>query len=236
LLTRLSELYEAFSTNYNANGEMEDDGAFIANLIWGDIQEEDRKNPDCPFLMNICFGPWRVERQKRVWKKVYEYFRQKCQSDLRNLTQSIRLGFPFDWQRKRAQRMAGHLRTEGKSLSDFLDRLANLPGAQIRDEIARVIHAKEKKTISTFIRDFVSKDVFPIDSRVGQMLSYLGLPRDEDTMIVICRAVGANPRVLNRMFYRHFGEYCNEDKCDKCFVVEECYHSALMKHLSEGAI
>lgn len=123
-------------------------------------------------------------------------------------------------------------------MRDFINSLADYTGAQVRDKIANIIHAKEKKTISTFIRDFMRKDVFPIDSRVERMLSYLGLPRNEDIMIVICRAVGANPRILNRMFYKHIEEYCNKDpdRCDECFVEKECYFSAFKKHLSEGTI
>jgi len=222
ILPRLKLVFDILNAHYNKAGRFEDDKALAQVNSWSGLEEGDRKIPDYYFTLNLCYGPWVEERQKNVWTTVYRKFKESCKGDLRNLTNSMDLGFPFDWQDQHAKRLAQHLRAKGMSFSDLFKTLDKKSGLEARNELADIMRTSTTKTLSTLLRDLLSKDVFPIDTRVQKILSYLGLPIDEDAIVIFCKKVGINPRTLNRMMYKH-GERCNSNLHSDCPLAAMCY-------------
>ena len=229
-LIRLREVYDKLRLEYNRC----DDDSWMKDINnWFGIDETERNIPDYYFILNLCYGPWREKRQKEVWQTVHKRFKEHFKGDLRQIDDV--LGFPLAWQEKRARRLRNYLKKKGVSFAKLLQLIKSKNGLVIRNGFRKVIGASSDatKTISTFIRDYLRKDVFPIDSRIEKMLSYLGLPRDEDMMVVLCKKVGVNPRILNRMLYKHYGEKCEGDMHASCPFEGQCYQHSYIQAMFE---
>ncbi|MBW1932306.1 MAG: hypothetical protein JRI56_04650 [Deltaproteobacteria bacterium] len=230
LLDRLIDIFNALNNLYNKNHEYEDE-KFIKRIInWGNIEKEDEDKLDYFFVMNQCYGPWRDERQKEVWDHVYKPFKVKYNGDLRNIKNSFSY-FPFKWQEDRIIKLSKYLNNKNLSFMEFLESIKNLDGLKTRNEFKKILNAKNTKTISTFIRDSLKKDVFPIDTRVQQILTYLGLPQDEDMMVYLSRKVQINPRIFERMIYNHYGNLCEKNNCKNCIIKVHCFFPLYLESL-----
>ena len=226
LLKRIKNVYDKLNSEYNKNNECDDGNWFKEINNWSNIKKSDQNIPDYYFILNLCYGPWRVKRQKDVWQNVYQNFKSKCKGDLQKIAErSVNIGFPFEWQENRALFLSEYLNDKGITFAQFLQGLKSKNGLEVRDTIGEVVRATPgiTKTISTFVRDWLRKDVFPIDTRVEKLLSYLGLPRGEEMMVFLSRKVGANPRIFNRILYRHYGERCDKGIHNGCPVYNDCY-------------
>ena len=200
------------------------------------MEDADIKILDYSFVLNQCFGPWRPKRQKEVWQTAYKIFKEDCKGDLRNATDSVDMGFQLNWQKERMIKMSKFLNKNKLSFTEFIKETENMNGVTVRDEFKRILGSVTTKTISTFIRDCLRKDVFPIDTRVQKILSYVGLPVDEDMMVYLSRKVGLNPRVFERMLYKHYGERCGKKSpsvCQQCPMREYCFWPIFIKSMFE---
>ena len=230
---RVCEIYRILQESYNANGRFSDKNAMNGVNKWAEVQPEDRRIPDYYYLLNVCYGPWVEERQKRVWTKAYTRFKQAYSGDLRSVPNTEKLTLPFPWQVEHIHKLAKFLIAKGNSFQEFLDSLKGRTGLQVRDEFGRILSTKSTKVVSTFIRDYLNLPVFPIDSRVDRMLSYLGLPRDEDMMVSLCQGNQVNAKELNRMLYDYYGKKCPQARgesktvCPHCILLEHCYYGQL---------
>lgn len=180
--------------------------------------------PDCLFLITTSWGPWIISRQMDVWKKMKLNF-PEVKDDIRNADQNFK-GFPFGWQNNRVITLSKYLKQDSKSFKDIVEQLRSLNGIESRDLLAKISGAKQnKKTISCFIRDFLLKDTFPIDSRVSEMLSCLGLPNNEDQIIKLCKMDKVDSRILDRMLYLQYDNCPTQanNKCEKCKIKDYCW-------------
>jgi hypothetical protein len=197
----IAEIFHILNSTYNSDGRFSDKRAIEGVANWAEIKLEDKQIPDYFFIANVCYGPWRDKRQKQVWLKAYSIFKEFCKGDLRLVDNSIDLGFPFKWQTEKVRKIASFLRDKGVSFTEFLTSLKSKSGLQARDEFRQILGSHVTKTVSTFIRDYLNLDIFPVDRRVRRMLELWGLPKDEDEMLKLCEATGVNPKELNRMLY-----------------------------------
>jgi endonuclease III len=230
---RITQIYGLLQKSYNTDGRFSDQNAMNGVNQWAEVQLGDHYIPDYYYLLNVCYGPWVEERQKSVWLRAYKSFKQKYNGDLTLVPDEENLTLPFRWQVKHIRRLATFLKGKGLSFHQFLDSLKGRTGLQVRDEFRNILHAVSTKVISTFIRDYLNLEVFPIDSRVDRILSYLGLPRDEDMMVSLCQGNVVNPKELNRMLYDYYGKKCasSESKtaCHHCILLEHCYYGWLFR-------
>lgn len=193
---------------------------------WGNFKSEHKYNPNYHFMLNLCYGPWRGERQMKVWKNVYERF-EKLGGDITKIDKTfskVDLDFPFPWQFDHVLKFSKYLNDNGMTFAELLERWKALRGLEIRNEMQRITNANTTKTFSTFIRDYLGKeDIFPIDTRVESMLNKLGLPNDEDLMVLLCQKAGITPSKLERMFYEFPENYCEKRRFNECPIRDECY-------------
>ncbi len=192
--------------------------------LFDNRNEEYSKSPDYHFLLNLCYGPWREERQMRVWDKVHKNFKKI--GAIHKLTDEDieKLGYPFRWQQNWIKKMVKYL--DGKSFTQLIEEgnWWKLSGLEIRDKLKKITGAYTTKVISTFIRDYFKKDdIFAIDRRVRSMLNKLGLPNNEDLMVSLSKKAGINPAKFEIMLYNHYGKLCDDKKYDNCFLKEYCY-------------
>ena len=157
----------------------------------------------------------------------------KVVEDLREAREDFK-GFPLPWQNARIMAASRYLRNNSKALKDVISELRPLPGLEAINYLADICEVKQnKKTISCFIRDFLLKDTFPIDTRVAAMLSCLELPKTEEEVVEVCKKEGISSRVLDRMFYSQWdecpGKLKEKYKCEKCGIERYCRDSFLKK-------
>jgi len=189
---------------------------------WGELKPEHENIPDYHFLLNLCYGPWRPNRQKQVWEEAYKNF--QVVGDIRNLMNILELGFPFDWQKERLKKMREYLIDNSISFEEFLSGIKEKSGIEIRDKFKEIIGGSSTKIYSTFIRDFMQKeDVFPIDSRVLSMLNKLGLPNDENLLVKLCKEHNLPPSLFEGFLYRFKEDFCDNNKFIDCPIREECW-------------
>ena len=200
---------------YGADGRFSDEKQRSELIGYHRLKSEDQI-PDYYFLLTLSWGPWREGRQLKVWLKVYATFKDKCHGDLRLVNESTDLGFPLAWQKERVYKMASFLRDKGMNFSEFLKSLEGKSGLEVKGEFERILGAGNNKTISCFIRDYLSLNVFPIDRRVARMLAYLGLPKNEEKIVELCEATGVNAKELDRMLFTYYGEKCSRSQCLQC--------------------
>lgn len=227
---RVGDIFELLNESCNTDRRHSDEKAMEVVNRWAEVKPEHQHIPDYYFLLNVCYGPWVEKRQKGVWTKAYTRFKEVCDGDLRQVSDTEDLGLPFRWQVQHIHKVAAFLRAKGFSFREFLDSLQGKTGLQVIDEFRGILGTKSTKIVSTFTGDYLKLEVFPIDSRVDAMLSYLGLPRDEDMVVKLCRAHAVNPNVLNRMLYDYYGDKCSKKSkklCDQCFIKEYCYYGYL---------
>lgn len=228
IVSYLEMLYEKLNEKHNPKGECED-GYWKNFLIQENrIKKEHVNSADHIFLMHMCFRRWRTKRQFEEWLKVYENFETLFNGDLTNiksLKDAKRLGFsrgntdPTKW----IYNLSTYLNKENTTFQRFLGDLRDEEGLKVRNRIAEVIGAKSKpKRVSTFIRDFMEKDVFPIDSNVQKMLSNFGLPADEEVLVKLCRTAKINPRVFERLLYSNGKNICGNGLRSECPVKNAC--------------
>ena len=185
-------------------------------------------DPDCHFVMTLCWIARIEEVQWALWDKVRPIFQSKYGGDIRNIEAKEdckTIGYPkrlvpYDW----LPNLSRHLRSQNKSFGDFLEERKDNTGIEIRDELKSILGIRgEAKRISVFIRDFLKKDVFPIDINVRYVLRSLGLPEHEEMMVHLCRNAGADPKVFERLLYRHGQEICG--KGEECPLAKLCLSS-----------
>jgi len=191
--------------------------------------EEWVDNPDYNLVMHLCWIARVDERQQKLWEEVRPKFKSKHQGDLRNIKEDNdcrELGYPkklvpYSWLPK----LSEYLRKENKSFRALLQDMKDMNGIETRDELKSImgIKGKEAKRISVFIRDFLKKDVFPIDINVRKMLKSLGLPEHEEMMVHLCKNAGIDPKKLERLLYHHGKEICGKRK--KCALQGLCLSS-----------
>ena len=123
--------------------------------------------------------------------------------------------------------MARYLRNHDWTFSQFLDTLKTLSGIEVRDKFTEIlgIESSQAKRISVFIRDFLEKNVFPIDSNVVYVLTSLGLPSNEDLLVRLCEIARVDPKLLERQLYAHGQEICGYGK--QCCLKGVCVSSLL---------
>jgi len=227
---RIAEIYDLLQKSLNADGRFSDENAMNEVNRWAEVEPRDQYTPDYYYLLNVCYGPWVEERQKRVWLRAYKSFKQKYNGDLTLVPGEENLTLPFRWQVQHIHKLTTFLKAKGLSFQQFLVSLKGRTGLQVRDEFRNVLNAVSTKVISTFIRDYLNLDAFPIDSRVDRILSYLGLPRDEDMMVSLCQSNKVNPKELNRMLYHYYGKNCTStEACPHCILLEHCYYGWLSR-------
>jgi len=211
-----------------AHGDSEDSRAEDNTRQWlGPLAV---KSPDHWLITCICYGPWREERQKKVWQRAGLTFEADFGGDISKITEDNvgDLGFPLRWQSEWLVSLSNYLRKQGKSFEELVKTLPE-DGLEARDELLKALGVKggESKILSVFVRDCLRRDVFPIDTRVRSLLSALVLPDDERALVEISRMAQIRPTVLNRMFYFHQGEYCQESRSEECPIRSQCYRYML---------
>ena len=82
----------------------------------------------------------------------------------------------------------------------------------------QILGSDVTKTVSTFIEDYLTLDISPVDGRVRVMLRLLGLPKDEDTMVKLREVTAVNPKELNRMLLSYYADA----ECAKMRKEAEC--------------
>jgi len=189
------------------------------------------QNPDCNFLMNLCWIARTPKTQFDLWDRVRPIFISEYNSDIRNIrTESDcrKLGYypklvPYSW----LPNLARYLREKRLSFSQFLEHAKSLNGMETRIAFTEVLKIKsgKAKRISVFIRDFLEKNVFPIDSNVEYVLASLGLPDDEELMIRLCERANVDPKSFERQLYVHGQEVCGYGK--NCALEGICVSSLL---------
>lgn len=189
------------------------------------------KNPDCNFLMSLCWIARTPKAQLDLWDKVRPIFISKYGSDIRNIqtkSDCEKMRYyprlvPYDWLPK----LAKYLKKKGKSFSQFLDGLKPLDGIETRDKFTEILEIKTEraKRVSVFIRDFLRKNVFPIDSNVEYVLASLGLPNHEELMVRLCERASVDPKRFEKQLYVHGQEVCGYGK--KCVLEGICVSSLL---------
>lgn len=229
LVEKIEVVYTKLKTICYDHGRSEDRWVEHNTIKWlGDPTAV--KSKDHWLITCICYGPWREERQKKVWQRAGLTFEADFGGDIRNITvDNVRtLGFPFDWQREWLVSLSNYLRNQGISFGDLVKVLPE-DGLEARDGLLKVLGVKGNlsKILSVFVRDCLKRDVFPIDTRVRSLLSALVLPEDECALVEISRRAHIKPTVLNRMFYFHQGEYCQNSRSEDCPVRAQCYRYAL---------
>lgn len=223
-LNKLKEIFDILNLEYNATGDFSDNKFMIKIDEGSGMLKEDKNIKDFYFILNLCYGPWREGRQKEVWDFSYNIFKEKYNGDLRNIDNATNMGLPLRWQIDRVNTMKEYLLKNNVSFNEFIASLDNKTGLEVRNTFKKLFGSTQTKTISTFIRDILNKDVFPIDSRVRNLLSYLGLPNSEDMMVYLSRKMGINPREYERMLYYHYGMKCDKKACKKCILNSKCYY------------
>lgn len=194
-------------------------------------KEKWQKNLDCDFLMSLCWIARTPKAQFDLWDKVRPIFISKYGSDIRNIRTTSdckKMGYypklvPYDW----LPNLARYLKEKGISFSQFLEGLKPLDGIEIRNKFMEIleIESEKAKRISVFIRDFLLKNVFPIDSNVEYVLTSLGLPNDEELMVKLCERTSVDPKRLEKQLYVHGQEVCGYGK--KCVLKGICVSSLL---------
>lgn len=227
---RANEIYDGLLADF---GEICADKPWITGLKEQYSLNDEEWTAECFFLITVSWGPWKIKRQMQVWNNMKETYPEVIE-DIRNAKKGFK-GFPFAWQNNRVITLANNLRKNNKSLSQMVDGLRQMDGAKARDAIATIAGAKNfKKTISCFVRDFLLKNTFPLDSRVLEMLACLGLPNEEDQMIKLCLKDKVKSGVLNRMLYSKW-EACpdqypgEKEQCIKCSINKYCWYYNLGK-------
>ena len=209
-------------------GKQCNDEAWIDSLRKDYKLNDNEWTPDRLFLITTSWGPWNLSRQMAAWNKMKRSFPEVTE-DIRNAGQNFN-GFPFPWQNDRVIAISLYLRQNSKSFNDIIEQLKSYSGIVARDHLAEIVGAKlNKKTVSCFIRDFLLKDTFPIDTRVSEMLSCLGLPNNEDQIIKLCAIDNVNSRVLDRMLYTQWDNCPSQanSKCEKCKIKDYCWEYIL---------
>lgn len=192
------------------------------SIKWAELKSEHKNIPDYHLMLNLSYGPWREKRQNQVWKKVYTNF-QKV-GDIKDIEDISNLGFPLSWQNERVEKMRSYLRNRSINLQDFLSELNGQSGIEIRNKFREIMGGNTTKIYSTFIRDFMEMDdVFPIDSRVSSMLNKLGLPKNEELMVKLCREHEIPPTLFEGFLYRFKDEFCDKNKYVECPIKDECW-------------
>jgi hypothetical protein len=221
---RAKEIYSGLVERWD---KICNDEAWISALKKDYNLDDNEWTPDCFFLITLSWGPWIVSRQMNVWNEMKNSF-PKVKDDIQNADQSFD-GFPFGWQNNRVINISKYLKQNSKSFKDIISHLQSYNGIEARDRLAEISGAKKsKKTISCFIRDFLLKDTFPIDTRVSEMLSCLGLPNDEDQIVKLCGMDGVPSRILDRMLYMQWDECPDKapgpkNECGQCRIKDYCW-------------
>lgn len=227
---RTKEIYDGLIARW---GTACNDEPWIRALKKDYSIKDDEWTPDRFFLITLSWGPWTTSRQMAVWNNVKNVFPEVA-NDIRKAGGNFK-GFPLSWQNERVRAISEYLIRESKTFTDIITDLKSLNGPEARDKLAIISGASQnKKTISCFIRDFLLKDTFPIDSRISEMLSCLGLPNNEDQIIQLCERDKVSSRVLDRMLYAQW-ENCPSQVnaiCEKCKIKDYCWEYILTCTLS----
>jgi len=189
------------------------------------------QDPDHNFLMGLCWIARTPKAQLDLWDRVHQNFTSKYSGDIRNIqtkSDCRKLGYypklvPYSW----LPNLARYLRKKGLSFSQFLKQIGSLNGLQTKTEFTKIMEIKsgKAKRISVFIRDFLGKDVFPIDSNVEYVLTSLGLPNDEELLVRLCERANVDPKRFERQLYVHGQEVCGYGK--NCALKGMCISSLL---------
>jgi hypothetical protein len=199
---------------------------FWIEELTGNVDYQD--NADVNFISALCAIARNDQAQSRLAEIVVNNFINNFDGDLTNIeneTDCENLGFykgltPYSW----LTTLSATLREQDISFSDFLQENNNASGIEIRNEILGLIgtDSREVKRISLFIRDFLEKDTFPLDSNVKTMLRNLGLPENEEQLVNLCNDAGIDPKRLERLFYLHGKHFCQNNNCKQCTLNQYC--------------
>ena len=189
-------------------------------------------SPDYNFVMSLCWIARTPDIQFNLWDKVRKAFAsQTYGGDVRRVMTKKdceKMGYykklvPYDW----LPNLSGYLRQKNLSLSEFLDTIKTLDGIETRNKFIEIldIESSKAKRISVFIRDYLGKNVFPIDSNVEYVLTSLSLPNNEDLLVRLCENAGVDPKHLEKQLYAHGQEICGYGK--QCSLKSICVSSLL---------
>lgn len=222
---RAKEIYDGL---VEILGNQCNDEVWISSIKKDYNLNDNEWTPDCFFLITTSWGPWVISRQMDVWSRMKHTF-PGVKDDIRNADENFN-GFPFGWQNNRVIAISKYLKQTSKSFRDIIEQFKSLNAVESRDCLAEISGATQnKKTISCFIRDFLLKNTFPIDTRVSEMLSCLGLPSDEDQIIKLCEMDNVNSRILDRMLYTQWDNCPSQvnNVCKKCKIKDYCWEYIL---------
>jgi len=222
-------LYAALENQYRNDPEWtewnKDRLFFMRQLI---SNPNPKELPDACFLSTLCAIHRNDQSQFKLASTVMNHFLNEYRGDLRNIQTNgacKKLGLyprlvPYQW----ITNLASHLRKENISFAEFLHNMDGLSGLEIREELKSVIGAQSDnvKRISIFIRDFLEKDAFGIDQNVREVLNNVGLPVDENKLIIYSRKAGIDPGRLERLFYLHGKRMCQSKNCNICPINTNC--------------
>lgn len=188
-------------------------------------------SPDYNFAMSLCWIARTPDVQFNLWDIVRKVFESKYRGDIRQVITEKdceQIGYykklvPYSW----LPNLSKYLRDNKMSFNQFLDSIKTLDGIETRDKFIKILGIEESKAkrISVFIRDYLEKNVFPIDSNVEYVLASLGLPNNEELLVRICENANVDPKQLERQFYAHGQEICGYGK--QCCLKDTCISSLL---------
>lgn len=176
----------------------------------------DRVTADEWFFLTTLYGEMTLAGQRTHIRKYYPLlFVQAAGRDIRNFVPGMSeyTGLRSGWMAPRLYKMAQILRQRGQTMAEYAEHLRRRESAATPadpmpalDAIIRDHRATGWKTLSVFVRDCVSGNCFPIDSRVQKELERQQLPSDERQLVGLSLAINRNPRQVARMFYRAGGQ------------------------------
>lgn len=165
---------------------------------------EEISSPDLYFLTVLTWGGWREGRQLQVQESVLKAF-QTIVKPLNKLTDSeierLAAAYPYDWQRTFLESMVRYLRRNSTSLAELVSRFQEAGPRVALAEMELAMGTSRTKIAACFIRDCAKLDVFPIDSRVGEVLEKDELPSDPWAIGDACDRLRLPGRVFARAVY-----------------------------------
>lgn len=171
--------------------------------------------PDTYLLWVLTWGRWHESRQNQVWSNVRKVYLALDEAHHRvkrlNTLSSQELKqladeYPYKWQKAFLEAIVSYLRQHETTLNDLVKRFKESgPGLSLAEmEIA--LGTNSTKIASCFLRDCVRADVFPIDSRVEEVLDHYGLPIDSWAIMEACERLKIPTRIFARAAYDRSAE------------------------------
>lgn len=183
-----------------------------------DYQDEnwcDEWSPDTYLLQVLTWGGWHETRQEQVWVEVMNVYKDlaKPLQELKPLNtlgpedlQELKDAYPYKWQKSFLGTVVSYLQRRGTTLTDTVQSFRVLGPKLSLAEMEIAFGTTSTKIASCFLRDSAKLDVFPIDSRVKEVLDHRGLPADSWAIMEACERLRIPTRVFARAVYSRSAE------------------------------